>query len=794
MHGCPPEEIESIAVYLMKEKGLNTLLKLNPTLIGFEEAERMIEKYGYRIGLKKESFSEDLQMDDALELISKLNDEAAECGRFFGLKMSNTLPVINSSRVLPGEEVYLSGKIMFPITMKVTEKLVDDLGTNITISYCGGANFYNTFELLEAGLSPVTYATELLKPGGYYRLFQIADRFNHYDFNIPAEIDKKKLDRLQNSIGNKHYSASYREVQSIRINKPLEIFDCYAAPCVTACPINQDVPEYIQLLREKRFLEAFKLIVSKNPLPHITGYICDHQCMFNCSRWDYEKPVLIRDLKKYAAEKGFESYKESFVNKVKPNNKKAAIIGAGPAGLSAAFFLSRSGFEVSIFEKENSAGGIVKNYIPRFRIPEEIIQKDIELLALHGVSFIFNCDYDFSIQELKSSGFDYIIIAIGAGISRKLSIDTDKEIIGALDLLWDFKNNNRLSLGKNVAVIGGGNSAMDGARAAKRFAGVQNVELIYRRTREFMPADKEEFDAAIEDGVRFHELLNPVSFKEGKLRCQKMELGNFDEEGRRIPIPVGGSFLEFEIDSVVSAIGETVDYDLLKTNGISLFDNSGSAADSNSPHTNMSNVYIIGDALKGPATVVEAISDAEKCAKSILNETGIEDLHKSSYRPALNNIKNSIIASRKLSLPDENNPEEECDRCLMCNYECNKCVEVCPNRANIPIRVSSSLFSDVFQIVNINKFCNDCGNCDTFCPYSGSPHKSKLNIFDDLEGFNSTGRNALLLKENGKEGNILIKRNGKIISETKLSEDSEEDIRIKELLKAIKENYRFIFE
>ncbi|NJD21218.1 MAG: putative selenate reductase subunit YgfK, partial [Melioribacter sp.] len=326
MHGCPPREIESIAKYLIKEKGLHTYVKLNPTLLGYDFVNDTLHKLGYNyILLDKNSFDHDIQYHDAIPMINRLRSFASAYNKTFGIKLSNTLGVKNTIQALPGDDMYMSGRSLYPLTINLAYKLANEFNGEINISYSGGANNNNIKEILETGIRPVTFATELLKPGGYFRLSQIAETIEKNSSKFDKSL-RKNTARLKilaaASLSDKNYSKERREINSIKIPKTLPLFDCYIAPCQEACPIHQDVASYIKLVEQKRYEEAYELIISKNPLPHITSYICDHQCMYHCTRWDYDDPVLIRDLKKEAVLNGYDSYLKKFNDTVIAGNEE----------------------------------------------------------------------------------------------------------------------------------------------------------------------------------------------------------------------------------------------------------------------------------------------------------------------------------------------------------------------------------------------------------------------------------------------------------------------------------------
>ncbi|MCX6150841.1 MAG: putative selenate reductase subunit YgfK [Ignavibacteriales bacterium] len=778
MHGCPPDEIEAIAKYLIKEKGLHTYVKLNPTLLGYEFVENTLRSLGYKyVQLDKDAFNHDLQFTGAVPMLNRLKEFAKENNREFGVKLSNTLGMKNKKGALPGSDMYMSGRALYPLTINLASKLASEFNGDLNISFSGGGSIHNAEKILSAGIYPITFVTDLLKPGGYNRLYQITEQVTRV-WELEPRGRKINFDKLKSlaeySLTDIDYRKDAREINSIKVPLKLPQLDCYIAPCQEACPIHQDVAEYIQLIEENRFEEAFEVVTAKNPLPHITGYICDHQCMYHCTRWDYESPVLIRDLKKIAAEKGFPEYLEKLgarsQKSVKNNSAavKVAVIGSGPSGLAAGYFLAKSGFEVTIFEKTEKAGGTVQHVIPNFRLPQDAIDKDIEFIKLFGVKFEFGISSDFSLDELRNQGFKYFYLAIGAGKSRELKLaGNNKNVLDAISFLKQFHKDEKPVLGKTVAVVGGGNSAMDGARAAIRCCGVEKVYIIYRRTKEFMPADKEEFDAAINDGVIFKELLLPVEFSSNKLQCQKMILGGIESDGRRKVLPAENEFTEIEVDSVISAIGEVVELDILKKNNLSLDKSSSIITNNTTNETELENVFIGGDALRGPATVVEAIADGKKTADAIIRKENIKLEENYQIKFDLTKREKTLIKRKGVvSVQSESDLILESSRCLSCNFICNKCVEVCPNRSNIAIeisdlafrqtgsptlRFSDSQFKDKYQILHIDGMCNECGNCETFCPYTGAPYKNKFTLFWSDDNFNKSKNDGFYLRPSKSE-------------------------------------------
>ncbi|MFA6596534.1 MAG: putative selenate reductase subunit YgfK [Ignavibacteriaceae bacterium] len=761
MHGCPPAEIEAIAKYLIKEKGLHTYVKLNPTLLGYEKVTSILHQLGFHyIDLDRASFEHDISFADAVPMLKRLQNFAKEQKKDFGVKLSNTLGVKNKKKVLNGDDMYMSGRSLFPLTINVARLLVGEFHGELSMSFSGGATINNVQEIVDCGISPVTLVTDLLKPGGYGRLFQMAEKVEkNNSFDKKIDVDKIKT-LADNSLIDMNYKKEKREISTVKIPTKLEMFDCYVAPCEEACPIHQDVAAYIRLVEEGKYNEAFEVIVSKNPLPFITGYICDHQCQTKCTRWDYDDPVKIREMKKIAAQFGYDEYFKKISSADKLGESKAAVVGAGPAGLACAFFLAKAGLDVTIFEKSTRAGGTVQNVIPDFRLPQTAIDADIEFIKKHGVKFQFGTDEKFSIEKLKAEGYKYIFVGIGATKSNPIQLEGENEdILNAIEFLWHYNNKEKIELGKSVAVIGGGNSAMDAARASKRIDGVEKVHIVYRRTKEFMPADKEELDAALEDGVIFQELLLPVSHNGNILKCQKMKLDEVGKDGRRGVTPIENEFVELEIDTVISAIGESVDYDILSDNNIAFDQRKNILIDKTSNETNLENVFIGGDAYRGPSTVVESIADGKKAAEAILKKEKASLSFSNNFSQLFNSsiLFGDVSAKKGIIEGINRESQHEASRCLSCSFICNKCVDVCPNRANVTIKIDG--FKDAFQILHIDGMCNDCGNCETFCPHIGAPYKDKMTLFwSEKEMRESKNDGFYLLKYHGTAF-FLVKKN-----------------------------------
>lgn len=730
LHGCPPQEIERIAMYLLTEKGFHTFVKCNPTLLGYEFARKTMDEMGYDyIQFGDFHFKDDLQYEDAVPMLTRLMNTAKERNLEFGVKITNTFPVDVKQNELPSEEMYMSGKSLYPLSISLAAKLAKEFDGRLRISYSGGADYYNIERIVDAGIWPVTVATTLLKPGGYQRLTQMAKLLDKE--NAPFEkVDAESAGKLaEEAVKDPHHVKAMKPLPSRKMKKEVPLMDCFVAPCKEGCPIHQDITTYLQLVGEEKYEEAMEVITEKNPLPFITGTICVHNCMSKCTRNFYETPVHIREMKLKAAENGYEALLEKLPVPAVTKAEKAAVIGGGPAGMAAAYFLRKGGMEVTLFEAKESLGGVVRHVIPPFRISEDAIEKDAEILRKMQVDIRCNTKVE-SLEELKKQGYTKIVLAVGAPVQGSLKLESGMPK-NALEFLAEFKQTDgNVSLGKYVVVIGGGNTAMDTARAAKRNAGVEHVYLIYRRTRRYMPADEEELVMALEDGVEFKELLSPVKLENGQLFCKVMQLSDYDVSGRR-GVTETGETVWVPADTVIAAVGEKVPTDWYQANGLAVSEKGRLYVDEKTLKTSDDNVYAAGDGLYGPATVVEAIRDGRKVAEAIAGEVLARDFDKLAE-------EEKVYAKRGV-LKEEQKETKEAGRCLGCSTICENCVEVCPNRANIAIQVPGM---EKHQIIHVDYLCNECGNCKSFCPYSSAPYLDKFTLFEteaDMENSKNQG-------------------------------------------------------
>lgn len=765
MHGCPPKEIEAICNYMLTEKKLNTFVKLNPTLLGFPKVREILDTTGFgNVELSEDDFSHDLQYPDAVAMLKRLRATAKEQSLQFGVKMTNTLSSVNNRGILPDDAMYMSGRALFPISINVGKKLSNEFDGELPISYSGGAHSLNIDKIFEVGIQPITMATDILKPGGYLRFKAAVAKADNAQGRTDGKIDVAGINALADEALVADYTQKdWRGTDKITTNKALPLFDCYVAPCVTACPVKQDVPEYIKLVGEGKYKEAMEVIYDKNALPAITGHICDHQCQFNCTRLDYEGTVNIRRIKKIAVERGFADYKAAWSKPNLDKDAKIAVVGAGPAGLGAAYFLSKEGYNVTVMDKAANAGGVVENIIPQFRIPREIIEQDVEFIKAHGAEFKFGVDPKFTIEGLKAEGYKYVIIGIGAEGGTALKIDGGfTNIMQSTQFLDAFhKDPSALNMGKRVAIVGAGNSAMDACRAALRVPGVEEVEVIYQRTLVEMPAFREEYEEAVEDGVKFNFLMNPDSIDvAGNMTVRVMELSDADESGRRRPVPTDKT-VQKQFDAIITSIGEKPDAKVFETAGLQT-DRGWVKVDADTMETGIENVYLVGDA-NGPNSIISAVGDSKKAAAAICKKedpSWVRVDASAKYKVASADEKILLKKGEVMRASTDKDSDDviratEASRCLECNYICNKCVDVCPNRANTAIPVGKELgWNNPYQIVHIDAYCNECGNCGQFCPHEGRPFIDKMTVFSREDDFVNSKNQGFL--QTGSEGKLRL--------------------------------------
>ncbi len=803
MHGCPPDEIESIADYFITTRKLHTTIKLNPTLLGPVALRTILnDELGFSVEVPDIAFEHDLKWEDAVGLLSRMQRKAVEAGVAFGVKLTNTLESRNIRKVLPEKEPmhYMSGRALHPVSLELAHRLAEHFQGKLDITFCAGLDAENTPGVLMAGLTPVTFCTELLKPGGYARLAQVLDlvkdAFTANGFAIPetGRIGGPGGDRSalfghlrelsSETRKNPKYQKSSHPWAEIKGSRELEAFDCIKAPCVENCPTSQKIPLYLGLASEKRFSDALQVIFEDNPLPLATGMACDHKCQERCTRINYDSPVLIREIKRASAIHG----QYDTPAPAAQSGFSTAIIGAGPAGLSCAWTLANAGVKVTLFDRHPDPGGLLVRALPAFRLDHGKIGEDFLRIMQRDVTwqqeeiatperFMELCDR-----------FDAVFIGVGASSSRPLHIEGEdlQGVVPFLEFLDGVNAGRVTSIGHRTVVIGGGNSAMDVARAAHRLRKPgDTVTVLYRRTKSEMPADREELADLLAEGVEIRELVAPVRAMgtDGKLEsllCTRMVLAEPDSSGRRRPVPEPGGEFVLPVDMLLSAVGQDPQLDFLEGTPVVRSRWGTIATTAGAFATGHDKVYAGGDAVRGPMSIIAAIADGKLAAREICAKAGLE-IPRTKLPKAVFGSRNELLRHRAriqraeplqhlplserdnfrliTSVLSEDAAAREASRCLACHRFCDVCVSVCPNRANISyttrkfewqvptairdggeIRFESPIpfaVTQEFQVANIKDFCNECGNCVTFCPSAGRPFADKPRLALSRESFDA---------------------------------------------------------
>ncbi len=553
--------------------------------------------------------------------------------------------------------------------------------------------------------------------------------------------------------------------------------------CQHRCPAHMDIPGYIRLISQGKYQESYKLMLETNPFPTVCGYVCPRPCESKCKRGDFDKPVSIDNLKRFVTDYIYKNRIKIPAPKIEKRDEKVAIIGAGPAGLTAAYDLAGMGYQVTVFEKESRVGGMMMWAIPSYRLPREQIMFDVSNIEARGVEIKLNTcikapeksissgssdetpsskkGMDDAVSALLKEGYNAVFIAVGAQRGRKLEVPGEEGTEGVMDCLDFLKNvssGDLKSPGKTVAVIGGGNSAVDAARTAKRIT--PDVYIVYRRTRNEMPALKHEIEEAELEGIKFHYLVAPVKVitENGKakgLECVKMALGEPDSSGRRRPEPIPNSEFVIDTDCIITALSQEADLEFLGDDSGIEATKWGTLVVDDGLKTSKEGVFAGGDVAMGPSTIIECIAQGHLASKSIDCYLRGESFEESKDKTWVTLIDGDYIQERESNFDStpreematipksqrgsfdlvelgfaESQAQIEADRCLKCDLSinvvaddcilCGRCSSVCPVDALEQVDADTGgdhkpHVSRDGVVIRHTDVCIRCGNCKD-CP------------------------------------------------------------------------------
>jgi NADPH-dependent glutamate synthase beta subunit-like oxidoreductase/dihydroorotate dehydrogenase len=639
---------------------------------------------------------------DAISAIDSL-------GPTLKIDIKNARPEMNSDNGYG----WTSGAAMRPMAMRIVSEIARN-GCSELVGIGGIGKAEDAIEYLMAGAQALGICSSLIIRGMDYLTKLIHDLSIMLD-----QLGYKSLADVK-GVALSHFPTEER------IAKLEFTYEPYYAKCQQACPAGVDIPLYLDMVRKGNYVEAYETISVTNPFPGICGRVCDHPCEGQCKRSLLDDPLQIRLIKRLAADKTYESFgdKLPLPEMLPKNGKKVAVVGSGPAGLTAAYYLARVGYDVKIFESLPVAGGMLAVGIPEFRLPKNILKMEIDRVQRMGVEIRtgITVGKDVTVEELKKQGYSRILVATGAHGDPAISLPgMDKEgVVSGIKFLRDLALGRFSGLhGRKVAVIGGGNAAVDAARSALRI-GAKEVTLLYRRQREDMPAYKEEIIEAENEGVKYIFLAGPEKIEgNGSVSAftySPMKLGEIDDSGRRRPIPAGEASKSVDVDFVIIATGQKVDTDFLPP-----------LADKETGKTREEGVYAAGDCTNESASVIEAIAAGRRSAEAIhrsLGGAGSVMEQKSVHRSYF--IEVSDVGTQKEETPMipvsdrfpgfaevesgfcEDSGRREASRCMHCGcINCLRCVAVCPYNARVL----------EFPVMTVDReLCRNCGACVSVCP------------------------------------------------------------------------------
>jgi putative selenate reductase len=806
---CSARELEYICKFLMVDKKLHPVIKFNPTLLGYRSVRAILSSdEALYVEIDEAHFEEDMQYAEALDLIDAIKATAAEMKLDMTIKICGGLVCRNVTGQIPEAvtDVYLTGNALHPIAANLAAKLQTRFEGLLDISFSGGVDCYNVAQLLLNGFSTITVCSDLLMPGGYGRLAQYFQELSRAFANYQAKnireyilksgsaysVNETALENLRNyairTLSNPAYQKSELTHLSIKTQRPLFLYDCVHAPCVDACDTHPNIPDYCWFTANNDPEKAINTLLIDNPLPSLTGTLANDPCRLKCTRINYDYPVLMKEIERFIDDN---TPAEVLGAMPAPSNGiEVAIIGGGVAGLSAAWFLAKYGFSVEIYEAAAEAGGMARSVAPDFRLDQALVEKDIERIKAVGIKIQNDVRVDSERFEQIRKDSQYIFIATGASKPLPMGIqgEDSEGIIDGISFLQQARTKTLAIKGNNFAIVGSDDLAADAARTAQRLIDNNGtVTLISPVPADEMLLDQSMKDALTEENIQIIDATETISVIARGGNVAGLELTSIYEDDYAQPY-----ILEF--DTIITCLGTEADIDFFDMN--KLQPRKGSNA------TKMKRVFAGGSLLDPSATTLQVIGDARRAAYEIVMDAGV-------VLPAnlFKQTKNVDIEKLKIQKSHREKPYtaeiipaaerkgfelitktlkplravKEAARCLQCDTICNVCVAVCPNRAMLGFEVTDAdrlipavSFSGEkfkvsyqhkipirqrFQVLNIADWCNECGNCTTFCPTAGSPYLDKLRLHFNRQRFNADkNTEALLLTGTGNYRVLTLKK------------------------------------
>lgn len=821
--GCSARELEYICKFLVIDKKLHPSIKFSPKLLGFKSVMAILSaEHTFEAEIKEEDFEDNIQYGEAISLIEDVTKISKEMDLEMTVKISNSLSCKNNTSQIPrsADEVFMSGRALHPIAVNLAAKLQSKFDGLLDISFSGGASASNIVNLIQSGFQTITVCTDLLKPGGPGRLHQYFNTLSKTFANYQAKnirefilksgnaysVSESALENLRNyairTLSDPEYQTNELSGLSIKSTRPLHHYDCIKAPCTEASPLNIDTSSYCWFTNKNDANKAINAILADNPMPSVLGMIGDDPSRVNCVRNNYDYPVLMKEVEGFIAE--YEPEENTGLPALPENGMNVAVIGGGISGLSCAWYLSRYGFAVDIYEAEEQPGGMVNTIVPSFRITNDALQKDIKRIKNAGIKILANTTIDKERFERIRKSYNYVYVSSGASASEKPDLDTKnaENVYDAIQFLKAVKKNPDFAPGNNIAVIGSNWLAADVARAAIRLVGEDGyVALITPEQEKDLQINLPTLKALQDEEIEIFEKCRAKSFNITGNAVESIETIAVEKiADKRSKKPkykdVEDSEQVFKFDAVVSCADLVANTKFLDKKNLKL--------KGKTKETAMEHVFAGGLLTNPLSSIMTVIADAKDAAMQISDKAGVaipERLFRQEKDVDIEQLKIKKTQVDKPNFPEQTPPEKrtgfepvvstlkpiralkEAARCLHCDTLCNICTEVCPNQAMIGFEVdlnditipTITMDEEEFyvsehdkldvkqkhQVLVVNDWCNDCGNCTTFCPAAGSPNKDKLRVHFNRDRFNSD-TNGLLVIRNDKYHALTLKKDSNL--------------------------------